>query len=97
VDSSSWVWLWRNRWSGELQFPEVVSNDIRVVAVIEEQVSSRLWDLGDDAGQELESVDFFELGEELARIVVRGLGSVENVSGGFGRLHRERLTGERSM
>jgi hypothetical protein len=35
------------------------SNDIRVVP-IEEQVSPGLRNLGDDAGQELEGVDFFE-------------------------------------
>ena len=39
------------------------SNDISVVAVIEEQMSPRLWDLGDDCCQELESVDFFDTGE----------------------------------
>ena len=43
-------------------------------------MSPRLWDLGDDARQELESVDFFEPREELARVVVRGFWSVENVS-----------------
>ena len=55
------------------------SNDVCVVSVIEQQMSPGLWDLGDDARQELERVDCFEPREELARLVVRGFGRVEDV------------------
>lgn len=60
------------------------SNGISVVAVIEEQMSPRLWNLSDHSCQELERVDFFDPREKLTRLVVRGFGSVEDVSGGFG-------------
>ena len=81
----SLVWR-RNGLVGELRDFPSSSNDVRVVPIIEQQMSPWLWDLGDCPGQELESVDFFELREELAGVVVRGFGSVENVSGRFGPL-----------
>ena len=56
-------------------------------------MSPWLWNLGDDPGQELESVDFFEPGEELAGVVVRGFGSVENMSGGSGPLQSGKADG----
>jgi hypothetical protein len=52
----------------------------RIVSVVEQQMSARLWDLSDDSRQELESVDFFEAREKLPRLVMRGLGSVEHMS-----------------
>ena len=88
----SLVWR-RNDLVGELRDFPSSSNDVRVVPVIEQQMSPWLWDLGDNAGQELESVDFFELREELAGVVVRGFGSVENVSGGFGPLQSGKAHG----
>jgi hypothetical protein len=69
------------------------SSDVRVVPVIEQQMSPWLWDLDDDAGQELESVDFFEPLEELSGVVVRGSWSVENVSRGFGPLQSGKAHG----
>jgi len=62
-------------------------NDVGVVAVVKEQMSPGLRDLRDDACQELESVDFFERGEKLSWIVVRGFGSVENVRRAWAPLH----------
>ena len=41
-------------------------------------MSPGLWDLCGGSCQKLESVDFFEAREKLTRVVVRGLGSVEN-------------------
>jgi len=64
------------------------------VPIIEEQVSLRLWDLCDDAGQKLESVDLQQAGEKLARVVVvRGFGSVENMRRAWGPLHSGKAHG----
>lgn len=46
------------------------SNEVGVVPVIEEQMSSGLRDLSDDANEKLERVDFFEPREKLTRVVV---------------------------
>jgi hypothetical protein len=63
------------------------ANDVGVVPVIEEQMSLGLGDLSDDACQKLEGVDFLEAREELARLVVRGFGSVEYVRRAWAPLH----------
>ena len=52
--------------------PPGSSDYVGIVPIIEEQMSPRLWDLGDDARQELESIDFFEPREELARVFRNG-------------------------
>lgn len=84
----SLVWRGRGLVGEWRDFPSS-SNDVRVVPVM----SPRLWDLGDDPSQELKSVDFFEPGEKLAGVVVRGFGSVENMSGGFGPLQSGKTHG----
>lgn len=73
-------------------FSSSSTNDVGVVAVIEQQMSSWLRDLDDDSCQELESVDGFEPWEELLGVVVRGPGLVEDVGGtwaplGSGKTH----------
>ena len=78
---------------GSLATSDVVLERRCVVAVIEQRMSPRLWDLRDDACQELERVDCFEPREKLARVVVRGFGSVENMSSGFGPLQTGKAHG----
>ena len=63
------------------------SNEVSVVPVIKEQMSLRLRDLSDDSCQELERVDFFEPREKLTRVVMRVLGSVENMRRAWTPLH----------
>jgi len=83
----------RNGLVGELKNPPASSNYVGIVPIVEERMSPRLWDLRDDARQELESIDFFELREELARVAVRGFGSVENMSRGFSPLQSGKTHG----
>ena len=67
---------------GGLRNPPASTDYVGIVPIIEEQMSPRLWDLVMTRPKKPESIDFFEPREELAGVVVRGLGSVENASRG---------------
>ena len=63
--------VWRNiARLGRTRCVASSSNEVGVVPVIEEQMSSGLRDLSDDASEKLERVDFFEPREKLTRVVV---------------------------
>ena len=74
-----WLIIGGSSLLGGLRNLPTSSSHVRVVPIVKQQMTPRLGDLSEDAGQELEGVDFFEPWEKLTGVVMRGFGSVENM------------------